>query len=179
MKTEVNTNATMAIKASPGKLALLFLGSAAFVAIGGFMVVAEQGSSRHSVDVLHIIGYSSIVFFGACGAIALWRMLTGLRRPVVTLSPEGFKDIRASPDVVAWSAVERVFEWSYSGSRIMIIGVRPGEEAKLTLTTIARMSRGANAKLGADGLAINASDLAIKHDDLMAATIAYARRYGE
>ena len=32
--------------------------------------------------------------------------------------------------------------------------------------------------LGADGLAINASDLTISHDDLMATTIAHAQRYG-
>ncbi|MBX9926021.1 MAG: hypothetical protein K2Y05_06660 [Hyphomicrobiaceae bacterium] len=174
----VDTNGTIRFQASPWKLALLVGGSAAFVAIGVFMVAAQTESSRHSVEVIHVVGYLSIVFFGACGAVGLWRMLTGIGRPVLTLSPAGLRDIRVSDDTIPWSSVERIFEWSYSGSRIMIVCLHPGEEAKLPLTTIARMSRRANAGLGADGLAINASDLTIKHDDLMATTIAYAQRYG-
>ncbi len=60
----------------------------------------------------------------------------------------------------------------------MIVGINPEDEAKLKLTRVARMTRAANASLGADGLAVAAQGAKISHDALLEATIAYAERYG-
>lgn len=173
----IDTDATRAIAASPLKLALLAGLGLGFCVIGWLMTQASESSRRYSPEMLHILGWVTLVFFGACTMIALWRLLTQ-RGPVITLSPQGLQDVRVSADVVPWTAIETLYTWQHSGQKVMVVGLKAGEEQKLRLTTIARLSRGANAKLGADGLAVTAQGTKIGHDDLMAAAIAYAQRYG-
>lgn len=173
----IDTGNTMEIGASPIKMVLMALGGLAFVVGGFYMSQASTGTSRHSVESVHFWGYASMAFFGAITALTVWRLVTQ-RGTVITLSPEGFRDIRVSADIVPWQAVASLKTWQSSGQNIMVIELHPGEEAKLKLTAIARMSRGANTKLGADGLSVAAQGTKIGHEALMEATIAYAERYG-
>ncbi len=177
-KPQIDTNATLEITAAPFKLIMLVLGALAFVVAGYFMTLATEDTQRHSAALVRLIGYAAVGFFGLCGFIGIWRLLTQ-RGPVITLSPMGFRDIRVSHDAVPWPAIASIGTWTHSGQRIMVLSLKPGEEEKLRLTTIARMSRGANARLGADGLAIAAQGTKINHDRLIEATAAYAQAHSD
>jgi hypothetical protein len=175
--TSIDTRATLEIVSAPLKMAGLAALSAAFVVGGWFMSQATVSTSRHSAETVVFWGWAAMIFFGLCLAITLWRLLTQ-RGPIITLSPAGIRDVRVTHDIVPWPAVANIATWQHSGQNVMVVGLHPGEEAKLRLTTIARMSRRANATLGADGLAITAQGTKISHDALMAAAIAYARAHG-
>jgi hypothetical protein len=43
--------------------------------------------------------YAGTVFFGACTAFILWRAIT-TRGPVVTITPEGIRDIRVAAEII-------------------------------------------------------------------------------
>jgi hypothetical protein len=173
----IDTNATLVIEKAPMKLAGAALGSAAFVAAGAFMTQATTGTSRYSADSVVLWGWVTVVFFGFCLLMILWRLLTQ-QGPIITLSPHGILDVRVTHVVVPWQSVARIFTWSHSGQSIMIVGLHPGEEQKLKLTTVARVSRRANAALGADGLAITSQGTKFSHDALMNTAIAYAQAHG-
>lgn len=172
----IDTSGTTTADSSPAKHLLLVILALAFVAIGLWMTQATDDSRRYSADMVRLIGWLSIAVFGLFGAIALWRLLMQ-RGPVITFSPEGFRDIRVTHDIVPWTAIADLDTWRMSGQQVMIVGLKPDEEQKLRLTAIARMSRGANARLGADGLAVTAQGTKMSHEDLMKTTIAYAERY--
>jgi hypothetical protein len=175
---QIDTHQTREIAAAPLKLILMVLGALAFVVGGCFMSLATVDTPKYSAAVVRLLGYVAIIFFGLCGLIGVWRLLTQ-RGPVITVSPEGLRDVRVSHDIVPWPAIASIGTWTHSGQRIMVLGLKPGEEAKLRLTTIARMSRGANARLGADGLAIAAQGTKISHDELIATATEYARAYAD
>jgi hypothetical protein len=173
----VDTRQTVEISGSPTKQLMLALGGLGFVAAGYFMMQAVEDTPKYSAAMIRILGYVTVGFFGFCTLVLLWRVLTQ-RGPVITLSPQGLCDVRVSSDVVPWPAIEAIKTWEHSGQRVMVVGLKPGEEAKLKLTVIAKMSRRANTSLGADGLAITAQGTQTTHDDLMAATIAFAEAHG-
>lgn len=115
--------------------------------------------------VYRAIGILGVLFFGV-GTIAwLWRLLAG-RDPVLTISPEGIRDTRIAPDPIPWSAIRNVSTWEHSGQRILVLDVDPAVERRLHLSTIARLTRSANRKLGADGLCVATHGLKIRHDEL-------------
>jgi hypothetical protein len=173
---EIDTEKTLEIAASPVKLLLMAFGGLIFVIAGYFMTQATVDTTRASAEVVRVIGYVSIAFFGPVTALIVWRLLTQ-RGTVITLSPAGLRDVRVSPDIVPWPTIANISTWQHSGQSVMIVALLPGEEAKLRLTLIARLSRRANAKLGADGLAVAAQGTKIGHDALMAATIRYAKAH--
>lgn len=178
MSKLIDTSATTTVEQSPWKMLLLLLGSLAFVAAGWWMTGATAGTSRQSVGTIHFFGWASIIFFGFCALVAV-RQLVTFRGPVVTFSPRGIRDIRVSSDTIPWTAVRSINTWSHKGTRIMVLGLHPGEEEKLVLSAITRMTRSANKALGADGLSIASTGMKMSHDRLMETAIAYATRYAD
>jgi hypothetical protein len=128
---------------------------------------------------MRLVGWTGIVFFGLCTLIAAWRFIAQ-RGPVITISPDGIRDIRVAADVIPWRAVRHISTWSYERQSAMILAVDPAIEAGLSLSTIARWSRGANTALGANGLAVTAGGVKIGYDALLATSVAYwqAHRHG-
>jgi hypothetical protein len=174
----IGTDKALEIFASPTRMALVGVASLGFVIAGYFMSGATESVGRYSVDKVVLLGWAAMIFFGCCTLLIVWRIFTE-RGPVVTMLPGGLTDIRVSPNIVPWSAIATLSTWSHSGRKIMIIALKPGEEDKLTLTRLARLTRRANAKLGADGLAVTSQGLKIRYDDLIGAATAYAYRYGD
>jgi hypothetical protein len=111
------------------------------------------------------LGIVGALFFGLGTAAWLWRHLNR-RGVVLTISREGIRDTRIAPETIPWSAVRRIFTWEYSGQRILVLDVDPAVERTLHLSAIARWTRKANRKLGADGLCIATHGLKINYDEL-------------
>lgn len=120
---------------------------------------------QHVDIVYRAVGVIGMLLFGL-GTIAwLWRQL-GSRGPVLTISPEGIRDRRIAPETIPWSAIRDVFTWEYSGQRILVLDVDPALERTMHLSRMVRWTRGANRKLGADGLCVATHGLKITHDEL-------------
>jgi len=166
----IDTTRTIEIKQSPWEMLKMLAIGVGFVATSYF--IYYQGS------VLYIaIGIFGIVFFGALTLFVLWRLLT-LIGPVVTVSPAGVRDTRVAADMVPWSAITGVSTWSAYNQPAIILAVRPEVEKRLRLSVMARMTRRANASLGADGLAIASQGLGMGHDALLDTLTAYWHRAG-
>jgi hypothetical protein len=142
----LDTSATIEIRAAPGRLALMALGALAFVGAGVFLVWSHGARNTFDAWLAQAVGYAAIAFFGT-GFVVLTQRFFKQRETVVTLSPDGLKDIRVSPDLIPWSAVASLNTWQMYGQQVMVVGLKPGEEEKLTLNRMARMTRGANASL--------------------------------
>lgn len=114
-----------------------------------------------------IVGYIGLALFGVATIFALWRMLT-TRGPVVTLSETGLRDIRIAAEEIPWTSILTMATWELQRQKILVLGVDPAFDSRVTLTRMARLSRGANARMGADGLCVATQGLKIDHETLTA-----------
>jgi hypothetical protein len=166
MAATTDTTRTIEIRQSPWEMLKLLAIGLAFVACSIFILY--QGS------ILYIaIGWFGILFFGALTLVVVSRLLS-LIGPVVTISPSGVRDVRVAADTIPWSAITDISNWSAFNQPAVILAV----EKHLRLSLITRMTRRANASLGADGLAIASQGLSIGHDELLETLTAYWERAG-
>ena len=112
-----------------------------------------------------------VLLFGLGTAVIAWRLATIGAGPVVTLSPEGIRDIRIAPETIPWSAVRGIGSRRVQGQAFIVLDVDPG--AALTLSPAVRWTRGANRAIGAGGLWISANELNTGHAALLAQCQAY------
>ena len=135
------------------------------LAVGLFPNVADGGFKQ-------FVGWLGAVFFGLGFLIWIGRALK-MGQATLSLSPQGFRDVRLSPDWVPWSAVENLSTWSLLGTTIIVAKISDASWNTLRLTRSARWSRSQNKSLGVDGLAIAAVDLAVRVDDLLTLMTTY------
>lgn len=155
---------TLEIGVSPAQTVRLTLLSVLMTAASAALLLVDDE------PVLTVVGAVGALFFGWCGVVWVRRALTH-RGAVVTVSAEGFRDVRVARETVPWSDVLDIGTWSSSGQDVMVLRVPDEVWDRLTLTAIARSSRRANRALGADGLAITAQGLRIRYDELFGATV--------
>lgn len=167
----VDTSRTIEIGSSPVRmLGFIMLGDG-MTALAGAIALGRIGKAAPD-SFITFIGWVGLLFFGLCTATILWRLVTE-RGAVVTLTPEGIRDVRVAAEFIARTAVQGISTWSSHGQRIIVLAVDQATEAGLTLSRIARWSRGANRSLGADGLCVTAQGLRMGYDDLLAVATAY------
>jgi hypothetical protein len=156
------TNGTIEICQSRAQMAWGAVAAAIVTVMSG--VVARHPDPGFGVVTI-AFGVAGVVFFGMCTALLIWRLLT--TRVVLTLAPEGIRDVRLAREFIPWSAIEGVSIYTMAGQRCVVLKVAPEVERRLTLTRIARWTRGGNRALGADGLCISAQGLEIELDALL------------
>jgi hypothetical protein len=167
----IDTSRTLEIAGSRAKLAGLFAlgilmtGLSAAIALR-WLPDITAGSLEQSV------GWLGVLFFGLGTCMGLWRLLSA-RAPVLTITPEGIRDTRVAAEFLPWTAIQGISTWQMAGQSVMVLAVDPTVESRLSLTALARWSRGANRSLGADGLCITAQGLQIDYDSLFATAVAY------
>jgi hypothetical protein len=154
------------IENSPVKLLLLCGGGVLMAGVCAAAAIPLYPNSHPGI-VLQIVMYFGVVFFALCSVVAAWRLLLTSHGPVVTITPEGIRDTRVAAELIPWSAVRSVQTWEYSRQKIMVLAIDPAVERKLTLTKLARWSRGPNRALGADGLCIATTGLKIDYPALL------------
>lgn len=135
------------------------------LACGGVMTGISLFCALVLPDKALIVGWVGTVFFAACTGVILMR-LRHSGQPVIILSDEGLLDRRIVTRPIPWQSILRTHEWSSNGQRFIVVQVPPKVEAELGLKLMARMSRRANAALGADGLFIGAQGLRVSHQEL-------------
>jgi hypothetical protein len=130
------------------------------------IVELRDDPSTPTRTFLEFAGYVGAVLFGVCTVVIVWRLLRQ-RGPVITVTPEGIRDTRVAAEEIPWRAITEVSTWRYRGQKIIILAVDPTVESRLTLTRIARWSRGPNRLLGIDGLCIAVTGLDTSFDALL------------
>jgi hypothetical protein len=158
-------NGTIEIKGSPAKLLGLFAIGIVMTGLSG--MIAFGAIPVRAGSYAQFMGWVGLLFFGLCTLVAASRLLRA-SNTVVTLSPEGLLDTRLSERPIPWSAIQDIGVWTMQGQKVIVLPVPPDVESGLGLSRIASWSRGANKKLGADGLCVMASGLKISHDGLLA-----------
>lgn len=170
----IDTAATLDIRGSRAKLAGLVLIGVALTALSLWIIIAGIAPPGSFGE---LAGYVGVPFFGAATAVGVYRLFTAARA-VLTISPQGLRDIRIADAFIPWPTVARLSTWSMQGQKVLVVAVDPATEEKLPLTRAARWTRGANKALGADGLCVAASGLDVSYDTLLATAAAYLEKYG-
>ena len=135
------------------------------IAIG--LIPVENGS------FVEFIAWVGVLFFGACTVLISTKLFGG-SKPVVTLSSEGLLDTRITRKPIPWSEMEDIGVWASNGQKIIVIAVPAEIERNVGLSRMARMTRSANTKLGADGLCVVTTGLKMSHDELLDAILVRA-----
>jgi hypothetical protein len=110
-------------------------------------------------------GYFGMAFFGLCAAVAIWR-LVAQRGAMVTISPEGLRDVRVAAETIPWRAIRSISTWRMQRQMVLIVAIEPETEQRLTLTRVARWMRNAHRAHGADGFVVSAQGLRIGYPTL-------------
>lgn len=168
-----DTGQTRAFSGSARNLILLVAAGIVMTGLSAALFIFSLNSARDLAAMLVIaLGAFGTVFFGAALLVALKRLLTH-GQTVVTLAPEGIRDIRIAPEIIPWRAIEEISTWGAPPNAFIVLGVRPEAEKELSLGAIPRWTRGMNARLGADGLCLGLSDLAVEHEAFLDTVLAY------
>jgi len=166
MTTETTTDISRIIEfhASPARLLTLLVFSAmstGIAAVLAFRLFPNMPNDPAAVSA----GYSGMLFFSFCAAVAIWR-LNAQRGPIVTISPGGLRDVRVAADPIPWRAIKGISTWQMQRQTVLVVAVDPATEARLALTRLARWTRSANRKLGADGLVVSSQGLKVGYPTL-------------
>jgi hypothetical protein len=138
-----------------------------------FVVVAHAFGPPILGSFAEFVFFAVAMFFGGGIALLLWRLFT--TRSVVTITPEGIRDVRVAAELIPWSAIDHIAIWD---KQVMLLTVDPAVEAGLTLTRLTRWTRASNRAVGVElGFAVTAMGLKIGFDELLATTQAYARAW--
>ncbi len=132
------------------KILLQFLVAMCFV-IGGYVLTTQPG-------LLHrVIGWVTIVFFGACGAIfPILFLRTG---PQVIINDAGIEDRRWKLGVIPWSDVRLLSVFSIQSSKFLGIELVDPDKYLSRLPSWQRRLAVANRLLGAPEFCISFSGL--------------------
>lgn len=162
--TDIDTSRTIEFRASPARLLTLLTFSVMSTGIAAALALRLYPSMPNDPATV-TAGYSGLVFFSFCAAVAIWR-LVAQRGAVVTLSPSGLQDVRVAAEPIPWRAIKSISTWQMQRQMVLVVAVDPAVEAGLTLTRIARWTRGPNRTLGADGLVVSAHGLKVGYPTL-------------
>jgi len=129
------------------KRMLVFLaGALAFVATGILIIrLGGPGSG--------FVGWMSIVFFGGCALIFLWRLADN--RPRITITDRGIEDRFLKIGVVEWADIADVQLWRQSGSAFIGLALRDEHKYIARLSPLMQRMAALNEKLGYPRLCIN------------------------
>jgi hypothetical protein len=171
---EVDTARTVELKASAsGVLAPILLGMAMTgVCVALVVVYAGAGNPRQ------YMGMAGTALFGAITIVSIWRS-SKIGDTVLTLSPQGFRDIRVSPEFIPWSAVESISAREMSSAKGVVV-----KRIVVTLPKSVRQnsrfgrSGGWSQSGGADGLSIATEELGPPFNEILEMMRAYLAAHG-
>ena len=159
-----DTSRTIEFYASPARLITLLLFSTmstGIAAVLAFRLLPNMSNDPAATSA----GYTGMIFFAFCAAVAIWRLVQQ-RKAAITLSPAGLRDVRVASQPIPWRAIKGISTLQMQRQMVLVIAIDPAEEAHLTLTRVARWTRSANRRLGADGLVISPQGLTIGYPTL-------------
>lgn len=154
---------------------LIVSGAALFVVLGCWMVGAfgdPPTSRRYGTSFIAMIGWVSILFFGACTVVGLRRLMD--KNPQLRISAAGIYWKPWSQATIPWSEIADVSTWKFKRQKSIILKLRnPG---RFPSETLLGKVAGANRALTGGDIAISMTGLDRSFDQAMAAIHAFWRR---
>lgn len=156
------------IAMSHAKTALLLLCAMVFVAIGTWMVLMPQ-AAYFSVA----LGIVSIVFFGACGAVAIKKLMQ--KSPGLMVNLQGVHDQSGgtSAGFVPWKDVSAVQPSFISGQKFVSLMLHDAQKYSQHGNALQQRLAKLNMSLVGTPINISANTLKINFDDLLALLESY------
>jgi hypothetical protein len=175
-KMQVDTMRTIQYRRSPIRVIALALGSLgatlALIFVWPMVPFVTPGSFHQ------FLGWTGALLFGAY-FLSFASALLDMSQPVVTIAPEGFRDRRIAPEVIAWSSVEKLSVWDSPGTTVaFVVTISDAEWRRLSVTLKARWDRFSARLVRLDGLWVVTNDLNVKFDDIFQLVAAYTRAHG-
>jgi hypothetical protein len=154
---------------SKTRVALMMLGSIAFVAAGAWMVTHfPDDLARLPFGILIPVpwlGWAAIVFFGLAGVAWSRQFFSG--GPVIEMSPEGLYYRRWSETTIPWDAFDRAAIGEIQRQRMLTLWLR--DPADYPSTTLQGRTAGANKAMGFGDICLSAIGLDRSFDEIVAA----------
>jgi hypothetical protein len=153
---------------SPARTILLVAGAILFVVLGCWMIGAfgdVPNSSRFGATKVALVGWASIIFFGACGIIGIRRLAD--KDEQLRISSRGIHWKQWSHATIPWSEILDVSVWSYRRQNSIILVLRRPEHFP-SETLLGRFA-GMNRALTGGDIAISTTALDRNLDEAMAA----------
>jgi len=123
------------------------------------------------------VGYFGVLFFGFAILKMGWLLVTA-RGPVLFIDRNGIRDLRVSPNVIPWDAVQQIGISEVKKQKFVTLRVTPVLEKQLVASAGRKLMAAANHALGVDGIVINPSGLQVDPPDLFEVCNAYRAAYG-
>lgn len=141
---------------------------------------ASIQSRRRFNDPVYVrgLGIVSIVFFGACGLLALKKLFD--KRPGLVFNHSGIVDNASSISAgfIPWSEVVGAEIFEIQKQKMLIIKVRDPQEYVARGSSLKRILNKANYKMVGSPIFISSNALEIKFSELTSLFDQYQRRYG-
>ena len=153
----------LVVPASRTKLVAIIVGSASFVAAGGWLL--ER--ARTDGVVIAMVGAASVAFFGFCGAYAIRRIVRP--EPALVIDREGIVDNASALGVglIRWAEVAELREYKFKGQTFLGIFPKELEQVLARQPGWKRKAIQANIALGVAPVNIPQVILPIPVSDLM------------
>jgi hypothetical protein len=155
-----------AIPLSRLKILLLSLGSWAFVTIGGWMLDTATREASLEAIFLGGVGVAGILFFGLCGAYALFKLFDP--RPGLIIDANGITDNSSAVAAgrIPWADVTDVRAWGTSGQWFLVIDVIDPQKYIKRAGLLLRWLVAANSKFTGSPIAISSVGLSVDFEEL-------------
>ncbi len=131
------TNDEKIIELSKGKILLLVIGAAVFVALGIWMYLLNpawiESQPRFNDPLLtHGIGIVSVVFFGLCAIVGIKKLFE--RRPGLILSAAGLSDNSSgvSAGLIPWDEIEGFDVFKIRRQKLLVVKLADPEKYMAT-----------------------------------------------
>jgi hypothetical protein len=172
----IDTTRTVEIRASQAHtmLAILLALAMTCASVAVAVIYFGTGNSRE------YMGWAGTLLFGALTAATVWRSSQiGGGQAVLTLSPQGFRDIRISQEFIPWTAVGTIaVRESRMGKGVVVKSI--AVEVPESIREDSRFGRSGDwsQRVGADGLSINTQELSPPFNDVLEMMTAYKAAHG-
>lgn len=156
---------------SASRMVLLVIGGLGFVGLGVWLLFLPESEQEPGAA---IVGYIGIVFFGACAAYGVFRLL--VKRPALIVDARGLTDNGSALGVglLRWDEIATIGEYRFRGQTMLGIVPRNLERVLSRVGPFKRFALRANLRLGAAPLNIPQMVLPVPVGDLVEAI---AKRY--
>lgn len=175
------------IELSKTKIALLVLGSCAFVAAGAWLLTLDAAEVRSGRSfrlffndpwVVRGAGVASVVAFGLLGLYGLGKLFD--KRPGLVLNESGIVDNASAvaAGFIPWSEVLGAGVFEVQKQKMLVIGVRDPQKYIGRGGALRRALNEANYKMSGSPIAISSVALKVDFSELVSLFERYEQKYG-
>jgi hypothetical protein len=112
-----------------------------------------------------LVGWTGILFFGACAAVYTWQLFDS--RPRLTISEIGIVDRTLGIGLIPWSDIEGAYKHTIKGSDYICLRLKNVEVYLAKLPKLSRATVSLNAKLGFEPINLNLTGIKGRTDQLL------------